>query len=434
MIVWELLIIVLLVVLNGFFAMSELAVVSARRARLQLLAEDGHRGARVALQLAAEPGRFLSSVQVGITLIGILAGAFGGATLAQELEHYLRAVPPLVPYADVLALGAVVAGITYLSLILGELVPKQLALRNAERIAVVVARPMRGLAWLMAPLVYVLDISARAGLWLLGGRGETPQIVTDEEIKTLVAEATEAGVVAHAEQAMIVSVMRLADRPVQAIMTPRPDIVWLDLDDSVEQLRHLLRQSDYSRFPVGRGQIDEVLGVVQARDLLNQWLEGQSLDVQAALREAPVVHGNVGALRVLEILKQSPLAMALVVDEYGGLEGLVTVTDILEAIVGELAEHDRDTEPEIVQREDGSWLVDGGVAIDQIKELLNLRELPEEGEFHTLAGLVLQQLGHLPTASEHFVCGGYRFEVVDMDGRRIDKVLIGRLADGSQGV
>jgi putative hemolysin len=434
MIVGELLIIVLLIVVNGFFAMSELAVVSARRARLQMLAEDGHPGAKVALQLAAEPGRFLSSVQVGITLIGILAGAFGGATLAQELEHYLGTVPKLAPYANVLALGVVVVGIAYLSLILGELVPKQLALRNAERIAVIVARPMRGLAWLMAPLVYLLDISARAGLWLLGGQGGTPQIVTDEEIKTLVAEATEAGVVAHAEQAMIVSVMRLADRPVQAIMTPRPDIVWLDLDDSAEQLRHLLRESGYSRFLVGRGQIDEVLGVVQARDLLNQWLEGRPLDVAAALREAPVVHGNLGALRVLEILKQSPLAMALVVDEYGGLEGLVTVTDILEAIVGELAEHDTDSEPEIIQREDGSWLVDGSVAIDQIKELLNLRELPEEGEFHTLAGLVLQQLGHLPIASEHFAWGGYRFEVVDMDGRRIDKVLIGRLANDNEGI
>ncbi|HXH03078.1 MAG TPA: hemolysin family protein [Candidatus Competibacteraceae bacterium] len=424
--IWELLIILLLILLNGFFAMSELAVVSARRARLVALAEQGQRGAAAALRLAEEPGRFLSTVQIGITLIGIFAGAYGGATLSGRLAEALAALPALAPFSEALALGLVVAGITYLSLIVGELVPKQLALHHAERIAIWVAVPMQLLDRLAAPLVYLLDISSRLMLRLLGAHGGSGQKVTDEEIKTLIAEATAAGVVESAEQAMISAVMRLADRPVRAIMTPRPDIVWLDLEDSAEEHWRIIRESRYSRFPVSRGDIDEVVGIVQVKDLLEQAMQGGTPELAAAVREPLVVHDGLGALKALEMLKQSPLQMALVVDEYGSLQGLVTATDVLESIVGELAEQDTGAQPGVMQREDGSWLVDGGLALDELKELLRLRELPEEGEFHTLAGLTLSQLGHVPTTGEHFTLEGYRFEVVDMDGRRVDKVLISR--------
>jgi putative hemolysin len=427
MIAWELLVVIFLILLNGFFAMSELAIVSARQARLQILAEEGHRGATAALQLVSDPGRFLSTVQIGITLIGIFAGAYSGATLAGQLGDYLATFPRLATLSHNLALALVVAFITYLSLIAGELVPKQLALRNPERIAVAVARPMRLLSQLAAPLVSLLHISVELGLGLLGRHAVPAQTVTDEEIKTLIAEATKAGVVDHAEQAMIAGVMRLADRPVRAVMTPRPDIVWLDLEDDPEAICATLRESNYSRFPVAKGDLDEVRGIVQTRDLLNRSLDGQALDIRAALREAPVVHEEVKALRVLEVLKQSPLHLALVMDEYGSLQGLVTATDILESIVGELAEQGVETELQVVLREDGSWLIDGGLAIDELKELLRLREIPGEGQFHTLAGLVLSQLGHLPTISEHFTLNGYRFEVVDMDGRRIDKILVNRV-------
>jgi putative hemolysin len=427
MIAWELLVVLFLIVLNGFFAMSELAVISARRVRLQILAEEGHHGARAALQLASDPGRFLSTVQIGISLIGILAGAYGGATLAGQLGDYLATFALLAAVAYNLALGLVVAGITYLSLIVGELVPKQLALGHAERIAVRIAWPMTLLSRLAAPLVSLLDVSAQLGLRLLGAHYAPRHTVTDEEIKTLIAEATKLGIVETAEQAMIAGVMRLADRPVRAIMTPRPDIVWLDLEDDLAVLSKQLRESSYSRFPVAKGDLEDIIGIVQAKDLLNRCLDGRTPDLREAVHEPPVVHDGMMALQVLEILKQSPLHMALVVDEYGTLQGLVTATDILESIVGELAEHGAEAESQIVRREDGSWLLDGGLALDEMKELLRLREIPGEGEFHTLAGLVLLQLGHLPAVGEHFSLNGYRFEVIDMDGRRIDKILVSRL-------
>jgi len=420
----ELVIVILLIVLNGFFAMSELAVVSVRRARLQPLADEGHRGARAALALAAEPGRFLSTVQIGITLIGIFAGAYSGATLAQGLSAWLRRFPAVAGFADGLSLGLVVAGITYLSVIIGELAPKHLALRNPERIAAGVARPMMLLAWLASPVVWVLDASTRLVLRLLGGATASENQITDEEIRALLVEATKAGVVEPAEQAMISGVMRLADRPVRMIMTPRPNIVWLDLDnDPSENLQQLL-ESHYSRFPVGRGDIDEVIGVVQTKDLLRASLESKGLDLERVLREPVVVPDTVGALKALELIKQSALKMALVVDEYGNLKGLVTATDILESIIGEMTQEDDKTAPEITRREDGSWLVDGSLPVDELKELLELRSLQHEEDFHTLAGLLLNHFTEIPKAGDHFDLAGYRFEVMDMDGFRIDKVLI----------
>jgi putative hemolysin len=425
MAIWEALIILLLIVLNGFFAMAELAVVSSRKTRLRQMADAGQRGAATALRLAENPGRFLSTVQIGITLIGIFAGAFGGATLAEELDVWLATTfPNLAPHSAQLALGVVVASITYLSLIVGELVPKHLALRDPERLAAAVAWPMRVMAWIGSPLVWLLDLSTRAVLWVFGLSSIPRQRITDEEIKALIAEAVATGVVERAEQAMIAGVMRLADRPVGAVMTPRTEIVWLDLDDPPELLLRAIHGSRYSRFPAGRGAIDEVQGVVRAKDVLDCYLAGREPDFGALLREVPVVHETTRTLQALELLKQSSARLALVRDEYGGLEGLVTLTDLMEAIVGDLEEPFVAEEPAVVQRTDGSWLIDGGLPLDELRELLNLRELSVEQDYYTLAGLVLAQLGEVPATGQWFVWDGYRFEVVDMDGQRIDKVLV----------
>ncbi|MDS4041469.1 MAG: hemolysin family protein [Candidatus Competibacter sp.] len=421
----EALIVLLLILLNGFFAMAELAVVSSRKARLRQMADAGQWGAATALRLAENPGRFLSTVQIGITLIGIFAGAFGGATLAEELDVWLATTfPPLIPHSSQLALGLVVASMTYLSLIVGELVPKHLALRDPERLAAAVAWPMGVMASIGAPLVWLLDCSTHAVLRLLGMSSASKQRITDEEIKALLAEAAATGVVERAEQAMISGVMRLADRPVGAVMTPRTAIVWLDLDDPPAVLLNAIRTSRFSRFPVGRGAIDEIQGVVRAKDLLDGYLAGQAPNFGALLREAPVVHESTHALRVLDLIKQSPARLALVRDEYGGLEGLVTLTDLMEAIVGDLAEPREPAEPLVVRREDGSWLIDGALPADELRDLLSLRGIPVEGDYYTLAGLVLARLGEVPATGQWFDWGGYRFEVVDMDGQRIDKVLV----------
>lgn len=426
MVTTDILILFLLVLINGFFAMSELAVVSARRARLQAMARAGSAGADTAVRLSEEPGRFLSSVQIGITVIGIFAGAYGEAALAKPLAGWLGNYPSLAPYSYGLALAIVVASITYLSLIFGELVPKQLALANAERIATLVAPPMRLLATISAPLVFVLDASSAFVLRLLGRHAEPQQKVTDEEIKTLIAEAAEAGVVEHAEHDMIRGVMRLADISIEAIMTPRVDIVWLDIDTAEGKIRDVLVTTPHSRFVVSRGELDEIQGVVLARDLLAQALAGQALDVRTALQQPLFVHESVTAMKVLEQLRSVSIPVAIVVDEYGGVQGLVTATDILSSIAGALAETAPGEEPQVIQREDGSWLLDGGLPIDQAMELLKLRSLGAEITFHTLAGFMLNHLGHVPVAGEYCVIDGYRFEVVDMDGHRIDKVLVAK--------
>jgi putative hemolysin len=424
---WDCLIILLLILLNGFFAMAELAVVSSRPGRLKQMAEAGRRGAAAALRLAEQPGRFLSTVQIGITLIGILAGALSGATLAESLGDWLAAICPTIPVQSAsLALGLVVAVITYLSLIIGELVPKHLALRDPERLAAAVALPMEAVAWIGSPLVGLLDQSTRIVLRLLGVSAMPRRRITDEEIKTLLIEAAAAGVMEHAEQAMISGVMRLADRPVRAIMTPRTAIVWLNLREAPEVLLRTVRESGYSRFPAGCGTIDEIQSVVLAKDLLNGYLNGQALDFGALAREAPVVHESTRTLQVLEVLKHSAVRLALVRDEYGGLEGIVTLTDLMEAIVGDLAEPQAATEPEIVQRDDGSWLMEGSLPLDQLQEVLNLREIPVDNGYYTLAGLALAQLGEVPVTGQWFIRDGYRFEIVDMDGQRIDKLLVSR--------
>jgi putative hemolysin len=426
---FEILVVLGLILLNGFFAMSELAMVSARKARLQGLADRGSRGARLALRMASDPGRFLSTVQIGITLIGILAGAFSGVALAARLDDVLATIPLLAPIAESAALGIVVVAITYVSLIIGELVPKHLALRHAEAIAVVVAWPMRLLSHIAAPAVLLLDGSTKAVLRLLGARAAARATVTEEEIKTLIAEATKVGIVEAAEQEMISGVMRLADRPARAIMTPRPDVRWLDVDEPPDELRSKLAEHAHSRFPVCRGVIDDVIGIVQVRDILNAVLAGAPVDLKALSSTAPIVPDRTDALAVLTQLKRPETHMVIVVDEYGSVEGVVTRADILEAIVGELMEHEEG--PSLVRRDDGSWLVDGSMPVDEVFDTLHLHDLDEEHNFHTLAGFVLSVMGHIPKPGEHFDWYGHRFEVVDVDGRRIDKVAIARLSEPS---
>ncbi|AWK88924.1 hemolysin family protein [Azospirillum thermophilum] len=432
--IWELLVIVLLILLNAFFAMSEMALVSARRARLQQLVEDKRsKGARVALELADNPGHFLSTVQVGISLTGIIAGAYGGATLADRLGVFLdESVPSVAPYGRQVAFALVVAAITYFSLIIGELVPKRMALVNAERIASAVARPMRLVATVAAPVVWFLGASTDAVLKLFRLPTTREQTVTEEEVKSLIKEGTQSGVFEPAERKMIEGVMHLSDRTVRSIMTPRPDLMWLDLSDPAETLAREIRDSGYSRFPVCRGDVDELQGIVAAKDLLNRALSGQPFDLRAALTKPLVVHDGTPVFRLLELFKQTSAQMAVVVDEYGSVEGVATLTDIMEAIAGELPDLGEESDG-AVQREDGSWLVDGMTPVEEVESLIGVRDLRGEGDFHTIAGFMLDHLGHIPQAAEHFFWNGIRFEVIDMDGRRIDKVLIQRNEEVSEG-
>jgi putative hemolysin len=423
----EIVVLLALVLLNGYFAMAELAVVSARAARLEALArKKASRGARLALALAREPGRMLSTVQIGITLVGISAGAFGAARLAEPLENVLARVPALAPVSAEIAYSLVVVVITYLSLIVGELVPKHLALRAPERIAALVAPTIDLLSRISTPAVWLLERSSGFVLRLLGSETQPAETVTEEEVRMLIAEGTRTGVFHRQEQEMIGRVLRLADRPVRAIMTPRLELVWFDVDDDPAKIARIVRESGHSRFLVGKGGLDDVLGVVHVRSLLEPCLAGQPVDLRAALRPVLVVHDSMPVLRVLEALRQARVSMALVVDEYGEVEGVVTVEDVLEAVVGDMPERRLGEEPAIVEREDGSLLMDGMLAIDEVKLALGFDSLPDEGSYHTLAGFVLAQLGRVPQEGAAVAYGGWRFEVVDMDGRRIDKVLVRR--------
>lgn len=420
----EILIVFALILLNGFFAMSELAVVSSRKARLQGLARSGVPGARTALALAQEPGTFLPTVQIGITLIGVLAGAFSGATVASKLALWLNAFPAVRPISHGLAIALVVTAITYLSLIIGELVPKQIALRNAEGIATRVARPLRQLSRVASPAVWLLRVSSDAVLRMLGVRKAASQVVTVEEVRALIAEGTEAGVFEHSEREIIERALRLDDRSVQTIMTPRHEVVWIDIADSPADIARKIRESAHSRYPVCRNSPDEVLGFVLARDLLLQAYEGKPFDLKTMVRAVPAVHESTTALEALELVRHSVVHVALVVDEYGSLQGIATMKDITEAIVGTIRESEQPEQPEAVRREDGSWLVDGLMAIPEAKHMIGMPDVPENEGFHTVAGFVMWQLGRVPKAGDRFEWRGWGFEVVDMDGRRIDKVVV----------
>jgi putative hemolysin len=422
----EILIVLALVLLNGYFAMSELAVVSARPARLEALARKGSRGARLALALARDPGRMLSTVQIGITLVGIITGAFGGATLAEPLDNALARLPGLAPVSAEIAYTLVVLAITYLSLIVGELVPKHLALRAPERIASLVAPVIDLLSRISTPAVWLLEKSSLFVLRLLGSEVQPRETVTEEEVRTLIAEGTRTGVFHKQEQEMISRVLRLADRPVRAIMTPRVELVWLDVEDDPAEIARVIKESGHSRFVIGKGGLDDVLGVVHVRSLLDACLAGRPLDVRAAVRPALVVHDNMPVLRALEALRQARVSMALVIDEYGEVEGVVTVEDVLEGVVGDMPERRLGEEPTIIRREDGSLLMDGLLPLDEVKLTLGFESLPDEKTYYTLGGFIMAQFGRVPEEGQAVAYGGWRFEVVDMDGRRIDKVLVRR--------
>jgi putative hemolysin len=424
--VFEIGFIVVLVLLNGAFAMSELAIVSSRRSRLLAMQRQGSAGAEAALALADDPQRFLPTVQVGITLVGIFAGAFGGARLAGTLGEALNAIPGVAPFGVEIAFALVVILITYLSLILGELVPKQVALRNPERVAVVVARPLAALARVSLPVVWVLGHSSAFVLRLFGPAPTGDQSVTEEEVKAVVAEGVQAGALESEERHMIERVLRLADKPVRALMTPRNDLAWLDRSDAPGEIVARLRASDVTRFVVADGRVDNVVGVVVAKDLLDQALGGAPLALDAVLRQPLVLPDTLSALDALERLRGDALGLALVMDEYGSFEGVVTASDLLEAIVGELGAAEVLTGGDAVERHDGSLLLDGSMPSDELRARLELPELPGSGTYHTVAGLMLALLNRVPKEGDRIVWAGWRFEIVDMDGRRVDKVLASR--------
>jgi putative hemolysin len=415
-----------LIVANGIFAMSEIAMITARKSRLQDWAHKGNRRAGIALELTNPPDRLISTVQFAITLIGILAGAFAGTRLADWLASYLTTISRFEPYSENIAFAAIVIIITYFFLVIGVMVPKRLALRHPETIAALMAVPMRLISKVSAPLVHLLNLSAEAVFSLFGRHNIQEPRVTEEEIRTLVQEGTNAGVFEESEQDMVEAVFSLGDRSARSLMTPRSQIVWLDVTDPPETIMAKVIESQYSRFPVSAGDLDQVSGVIHVKDLLPQQMTGKPLDIKALMQEPSFVPRSVSALHVLELFKQTGKHIAFVVDEYGGIEGLLTHHDILEAIAGEIAIGEKHQEPKAVQRHDGSWLLDGMLAVDEFKEIFNLAELPGEKRdaFQTLGGFLFMQFGRVPAVSDSFVWNNLRFEIVDMDGKRIDKVLV----------
>lgn len=420
-------IIFLLILLNGFFAMAEMAVVSARKARLQRAADLGRDGAKLALELKRDPGRFLSTVQIGITVISVLASVFGGATLAETLARHLETIPGVVgTYGKSISFAVVVILISYFSLILGELVPKRLALGRPEVIAARLSWLLQALARLAAPVGWFLSASSNLVLRLAPARPGEPAPVTEEEITLMLREATAAGHFQAAETAIVQMVFRLGDRRVSAVMTPRTQVEWLDLTDTNEENRRKVSDSAYSRFPVVDGGPQQVVGIVQVKDLLSTALAGRPFDLRGAVKPPIYVPNTVTALRALEIFKKSGEPMALVVDEYGDFDGLVTLHDILQSLVGDIAIPGDAGTMAVVRREDGSWLVDGMLPIDELKDLTGLAQLPgdEAGDFHTLGGFMMARINRVPTIGDRIVIDSFRFEVVVMDGRRVDRVLI----------
>jgi putative hemolysin len=422
-------ILLVLIVVNAVFVLAEMAIVSSRKPRLQQWANEGNRGAAVALELSIHPDRFLSTSQIGITLIGILTGAYGERALTARVSAALQVYPRIAPYSESIAFGIVVVAITYFSLVIGELVPKRLALLNPERFAGFFAPPLSFVSRIASPVVHLLGSSTRFILRVIGARPPEEPPVTEEEIKVMLEQGTEAGVFEEAEHDMMKSLLKLGDRTVDALMKPRREVVWLNLEDTWEDNRKKMATSLYSRFPVAQGTLDNVIGIVQAKDLLTRCLAGEKIDLKQAARPPLFVPGGLTALKLLEMFKKSRTHNALVVDEYGGVEGLVTLNDVMEDIVGDVASADMPTEKLAVQRADGSWLLDGKILIDDMKDTLGIAHLPDEdsGSYNTLGGFVMMQVGRVPVTGDGFDAEGHRFEVVDMDEKRVDKVLVSRV-------
>jgi len=426
---FDLILILSLIIANGIFSGSETALITSKKVRLEQLAKTGNKSAMLALKLAKHPNKFLSTVQVGITLIGILSGALGGATLSQNLQIILDKITFFAPYSESLSFGIVVGLITYLSLVIGELVPKRLALNYPEKIACTVARPMNFLSTITYPIIHILTFSTEGLLKILGVKPSEEPPITEEEIKVLMEQGTEAGMFEEAEQEMVSRVFKLGDRTVKNVMTPRTSIVWLDIEESLEDCQKEMIESSYSRFPVGDESLDNCLGILWVKDYLTMALSQAEIDLKSLLQKPLFVTENTKALKVIELFKETGIHLALVTDEYGGIEGLVTVNDLMEAIVGNLPEDDEINEPLVIQRDDGSWLLDGLLSIEELKDVLDLESLPNEEEtYQTLGGLVIHFLERIPQSGQHFEIENLRFEVMDMDGIRVDKVLVSNLS------
>ncbi len=425
---FEIVLILLLILANGIFALSEIAVVSARKTKLQQMAGEGDEQARIALELANSPDHFLSTVQVGITLIGILAGAYSGATIAEQLAAQWKDVPYIGQYSHPISLGFVVLVITYLSLVIGELVPKHLALSNPELVAKLMASPMKAISALFYPAIRILSGSTNVILRFFGIKPHIESPVTEEEIKVLMEQGTQAGTFDEVEQDMVERVLRLGDRRVSSIMTPRTDIIWLSVHESPDEIRKQIIESPHSFFPICGEDLDEVLGIVHVKDLLARNLCGEPFDLRQSMKKPLFIAETTPPLKVLELFKSSGIHIGIVIDEYGTTQGLVTLNDILEAIVGDIPANNQPIKQKVIQREDGSWLVDGMITMDEFSEEFKQMPLPDEEErdYETLAGFILHQIGSVPAVGQHFDWKGWRFEVVDLDGNRVDKVLLSR--------
>jgi putative hemolysin len=423
----KILVLAVLLIVNGLFVMSEMAVVSSRKARLQQMGNEGHKSALRALHLAQNPGIFLSTVQIGITFIGIIMGVLGGSSLSEPLAGAFRRWAVSAPYADALAFILIIIAIAGLTVLLGELVPKRIALHEPERIAAVVAGPMMVVSRLFKPLVWLLSKGTDLVLRMLRVKPRTEPAVTEEEIQLLIDQGTEAGVIEAAEQDMVEGVFSLGDSRVYSLMTPRTEIIWLDIADSPDEIRRKIGESPYSRFPVCQGSLDTVLGIVKARDLLvAPGLASPEFKLMGKLQPAFYVPETMFASRALEVFKKQGAELMLVIDEFGSLQGLVTLDDIIEEIVGDI-----EVEKQATQRQDGSWLLDGLLPVDDFKDIFKLGQLPHESEYESLSGFVMMNLGRVPQAADHFEWNGLRFEVMDMDGRRVDKVLVTTLPSRS---
>lgn len=431
----EIIIILILILANGLFAMTEMSIVSSRKSRLENMAANGSKGAQVAIKMAEEPTPLLSAVQIGITLIGILTGAFGGAKLSSYLAAILNTIPLLRGYSDAISLAVVVGIITYLSLIIGELVPKKLALNNPEPIAAAIARPMSAFVCINRPLVHLLSISTAMVMKLLRVKPPEEPPVTEEEVRGLIGQGAQYGVFEKAEREMVEKIFILSDMRVGALMTPRTQMKWLDLEDNDQYNLRIIRNTNHLFFPIARGNLDDIVGVVYSNEILASYIPGRPLRLEQASRQPLYIPKNTPALKVLEKFKETGIYVALVVDEYGGISGLISLYDIAEHIVGEMPHLGEDEDPDIITREDGSWLVDGMLSAEELKELLDVSHFPSEerGYFQTLGGFIVSYLGHIPNTSEKFDWNGFTFEIVDMDKARVDKVLITRLLQQEYG-